>query len=262
MTPALTKPIIPRIDFSTYLISDEQLSFQILSALNIHGCIVIENIVDSFFIASAKAMVNSSLAKVGYESSCDSLKVAEVLKQQKPVQSTLYDELIKNPLKNKLFLDSTHVQKVSHILFGNPVLYEKSPLRIDVPYDLAEMTLWHQDYFYVRGSTDVVTFYMPLNNLDYLGGALSVCPGSHHAGPLPHCLNWGKKFYPENSASFAGVSCELKAGSALIFNSLLLHQTNPNLSDFVNFNIQYRISDMMAKHNPKMGKLIPIPAST
>jgi ectoine hydroxylase-related dioxygenase (phytanoyl-CoA dioxygenase family) len=151
------------------------------------------------------------------------------------------------------------MQSVVSCLFDEPILYEKSPLRVDVPFDLREMTLWHQDFYYVKGSVDVVTFYMPLNDLDYLGGALSICPGSHKLGPLPHDLKWGKKSYPSYAGSLASMCCELAAGSALVFNSLLLHQTNPNYSELVNFNIQYRVSDKQYLHNPQMGNLIPIP---
>jgi ectoine hydroxylase-related dioxygenase (phytanoyl-CoA dioxygenase family) len=260
MSSALTDINLPRIDLERSPNSDVHLISRIQDALDSQGCIIIENAVDTLFIDSANAMINASLASIGYDYPCNSHEVTEILRNNKHVQSTLYDNLIYMPLKNELFLASSRIRSISHALFNNPVLYEKSPLRIDVPYDLSEMTLWHQDYFYVKGNMQVLTLYIPLNDLDYLGGALSVCPGSHCAGPLPHCLNWGKKSYPENTGVFGSVCCELKAGSALVFNSLLLHQTNPNLSEYVNFNIQYRIADKMNRHNPKMGKLIPIPA--
>lgn len=251
---------LPCIDLNSYINSEPQSRSIIQDALEHHGCIHIENAVNDLFLKSAKDMVNASLTNLGFEYPCNSSEITEILRNNKNIQSALYDTLIKAPLKNQLFVTSPGIRLISNILFENPVLYEKSPLRIDVPYDLTEMTLWHQDYYYVRGNVEVITFYIPLNDLDYLGGALSVCPGSHSGGPSPHSLRWGKKSYPDNIADLSSVCCELKAGSALVFNSLLFHHTNPNLSEIVNFNIQYRISDRILLHNPKMGKLIPIPA--
>lgn len=253
--------LIPRIDIESAVRSKNQTYSLVKDALHKHGCIVLENLIDSSFIESMKDMINAALEDLGYNYPCDSPKIAEVLKDNKHVQSALYDKLIGMPRKNQLLLAYPRIREVLHNLFHEPILYQKSPLRIDVPFDLSEMTLWHQDYFYVKGSFEVLTLYIPLDNIDYISGALSVCPGSHTDGPVPHRLKWGKKSYPDNTAKLTGVCCELKAGSALVFNALVFHQTNPNYSELVNYNIQYRISEKVFYHNPKMGDIIHVPNS-
>lgn len=250
---------ILRLDVNSFSGAKAHLAASIREALDDQGCFVIEPGFDAFTMNSISALINKALKEIGIDHACDSPEASDMLQKNKHMQSALYDRLISLPEKNNLFSTSSCIQSVVSCLFDEPVLYEKSPLRVDVPFDLREMTLWHQDFFYVKGSVDVVTFYMPLNDLDYLGGALSVCPGSHKSGPLPHALSWGKKSYPNYAGSLANVCCELRAGSALVFNSLLLHQTNPNYSELVNFNIQYRVSGKRCSHNPQMGNLIPIP---
>ena len=249
---------ILRLDLDSFSGTEVQLCAQIREALDDQGCLVIEHAFDASSLQSISDIINITLESVGVQRCCDSPDLATILQRNVHMQAALYERLIGMSQKNELFLTSSRMQKVACCLFKAPVLYEKSPLRVDVPFDLREMTLWHQDFFYVKGNADVLTFYIPLNDLDYLGGALSVCPGSHKRGPLPHELKWGKKSYPKDVGSLASVCCELRAGSALVFNSLLLHQTNPNYTGLVNFNIQYRVSDKQYEHNPQMGNLIPI----
>lgn len=253
---------ILRVNVDSFFGAEAQLGALIREALDDQGCFVIEHGFDASTISSISGTINNTLESIGIHYTCDSPELSVILQKNKHMQSALYDSLISMPQKNDFFLTSARMQAVVSCLFEEPILYEKSPLRVDVPFDLREMTLWHQDFFYVKGSLDVLTFYIPLNDLDYLGGALSICPGSHKTGPLPHGLNWGKKSYPNGAGSLASVCCELRAGSALVFSSLLLHQTNPNYSELVNYNIQYRVSDKRCAHNPQMGKLIPMPNSS
>jgi ectoine hydroxylase-related dioxygenase (phytanoyl-CoA dioxygenase family) len=257
-----TKPLstdIIRLDLDLFSGTEDELCALIREALDVQGCFIVENVFNNLTLESISDSINLALKTIGIYQTCHSRDVSTMLRKNKHMQSALYDQLISMPKKNDFFLGASSMQRVASCLFQEPILYEKSPLRVDVPFDLTEMTLWHQDYFYVRGNVDVLTFYIPLRDLDYLSGALSICLGSHKSGPLDHGLSWGKKSYPVDVGSFPSVHCELRAGSALVFNSLLLHQTNPNYSEFINYNIQYRVSDNRYLHSSQMGSLLPIP---
>lgn len=171
----------------------------------------------------------------------------------KQTQTNLYDDLQKDNTRINVALQSQKFRRLACALFDHPILYSKAPFRIDAPMNLSEMTLWHQDHYYVKGNTQTLTIYTPLRDLDYLSGSLSLSPESHLLGPLDHNIGWGKKRYPCIAPSLKHITLSMPKGSALIFSSLLLHSTNPNYSDSINFNIQLRISELSLKHHASMG---------
>jgi hypothetical protein len=158
---------ILRLDVNSFSGTEAHLAALIREALDDQGCFVIEPGFDTFTMSSISSAIDDALKDIGIDHACDSPEASDMLQKNRHMQSALYDRLISMPEKNIFFLTSSCMQSVVSCLFDEPVLYEKSPLRVDVPFDLSEMTLWHQDFFYVKGSVDVVTFYIPLNDLDY-----------------------------------------------------------------------------------------------
>lgn len=229
-----------------------------IAALNDKGFVLIESLFNDHEIATIEKSIQVHLNAIGLAGDLHSRQIARNLCEDKQMQTALYNSIQSDATRLKVATDSKSFRDIARLLFSDPIIYSKCPLRIDVPHDLDQMTLWHQDYFYVKGNTDVYTLYVPLVDLDYISGSLSLLPGSHKLGPLRHCGRWGKKFYPTLGDTNAIWQGPIKAGSCLLFHSLLVHQTNPNYSEIVNWNIQFRISSKSKCHYARMGRVIPL----
>lgn len=131
-------------------------------------------------------------------------------------------------------------------LMEEPMLYNKVPLRIDVPFVNKELAFWHQDDFYVQGNARELTAWIPLQDTKAHHGALSVMKGSHKGGPIPHTLKVGKKTLPEGIFENPVNIVEMNRGDVLIFSSYLVHSSNLNISDAIRYSIQLRYSDASA----------------
>ena len=106
---------------------------------------------------------------------------------------------------------------------------------------------WHQDSGYTPTvPEEYVTCWLALDDAVETNGCLWVQPRSHHRGRQPH----------HNSESFGpfrvgydgddnGVAVPVTKGSVLVFSSLLLHRSGPNVTDSSRraWIIQYCVAD-------------------
>lgn len=192
-----------------------------------------------------------------------------LLKNNPGLCTCIYDSLQQSKFHFDCYRYSKILTTVLFDIFNSPIVYAKAPLRVDVPYESKEMTSWHQDFFHCQGSVDFISAYIPFSDLSYIDGALSIIPNSHINGPLDH-ISWGdtsgqynwtggnKRRFCPTALNYSSFVQELSRGDILLFSGLLLHQTNINLGSKVNFNINYRFSDMSHSHNPNMLEPIQI----
>ncbi len=93
---------------------------------------------------------------------------------------------------------------------------------------------WHQDNGYTPlVPEEYVTCWLALDDADEGNGCLWVIPGSHHDGTRPHVngadgspFRVGHDGPPED-----GVAVPVRRGSVLVFSSLILHRSGPNVTD-------------------------------
>jgi ectoine hydroxylase-related dioxygenase (phytanoyl-CoA dioxygenase family) len=96
---------------------------------------------------------------------------------------------------------------------------------------------WHQDSGYVVGNggpsdhAPYLTCWCPLEDVKVENGAISIIPGSHDAGILPHARQSGTNDLAAPAAESRALMIEAKAGDIIAFSSLLLHASGPNTSD-------------------------------
>lgn len=144
-------------------------------------------------------------------------------------------------------------------LMDQPVLYNKIPLRIDVPFENKELAYWHQDDFYVQGNSSELTVWIPLQDTFAHNDALSVMSESHKNGPIAHTLKIGKKSLPEGIFDNPINIVEMMEGDCLFFSSYLIHQSNLNISNNIRYSIQLRYSSASAgKASELMGGVINV----
>ena len=139
------------------------------------------------------------------------------------------------------------------------VLLEKIPFRIDLPLVSRELAVWHQDHFYVRGTTETITAWIPLYDVAFHDGCLLIMPGTHAQGPVPHDIPaLGKKYYPSSIFENEVKYVQMKRGDVLFFHSCLLHSSGNNIGDSIRYSIQSRYTPARCESDAGMGERISL----
>lgn len=116
-------------------------------------------------------------------------EAATFLHNVRAVQTKVYDTIRQPDWLRTFSMQPGMVSAVRDILGHELVLMGKMQFRIDTPLETSEYATWHQDYFYVRGNEHIVTAWVPMQDTPIALGCVSVMPGSHKLGPLPHDTN-------------------------------------------------------------------------
>ena len=131
---------------------------------------------------------------------------------------------------------------MNRLIDGEVQVHTRKICRIKYPSDDYDIVAPHQDYFYIRGSEETYSAWLPLGEINQQMGGLAVAPGSHHARFLEHRKPEDSRF---SGVSFADADrvwhrSDYSPGDALIFHSLTLHRGLPNVSDRVRLSVDYR----------------------
>jgi ectoine hydroxylase-related dioxygenase (phytanoyl-CoA dioxygenase family) len=91
---------------------------------------------------------------------------------------------------------------------------------------------WHQDDGYTAVEpSPYLTLWLALNDATPENGCISVLPGSHKRGLVPHEPSPIGQVCYSNDDPDQGVRVPVKAGSMAVFSSLTFHKSGPNTSD-------------------------------
>ena len=93
---------------------------------------------------------------------------------------------------------------------------------------------WHQDGGYIPFEHDpYVTVWIALDDTTVENGAVFLLPRSPEdtATPVKHWWNEDGKEYVGYDGPDPGIPAEVSAGSIVIFSSLTLHRSSPNVTD-------------------------------
>jgi ectoine hydroxylase-related dioxygenase (phytanoyl-CoA dioxygenase family) len=133
--------------------------------------------------------------------------------------------------------DPTLVAIMAKVVNGPVLIHRRKIGRITFPNNAAQTTGAHQDFFYIRGTPDTYTMWMPLGDCPVRLGSLAVLDGSHKKGFIDHVTVPGKKYAGfglpderlqiERNDWHAG---DFALGDCLIFHSHTVHEALPNLS--------------------------------
>lgn len=191
--------------------------------------------------------------------SAQSEALAQFLLENRELERKLYDGIRSLPWLVE-FSRCADVCTPASELLGEPAgVMSKIPFRIDLPGVTRELAVWHQDYRYVRGNTEIVTAWIPLQDTPYVRGCLMVMPGSHGMGILDHDMEvLGKRHYPSGIFEREVRYVEMQRGDLLLFHALLLHSSGLNMSPTARLSVQARYSAISAPTDPSMGQVIPV----
>ena len=91
---------------------------------------------------------------------------------------------------------------------------------------------WHQDDGYAPVEpSPYLTLWLALNDATLENGCISVLPGSHKRGLVPHEKSPIGLICHSNDAPDQGVQVPVSAGSMAVFSSLTFHKSGPNTSN-------------------------------
>lgn len=189
----------------------------------------------------------------------DSFETVTYLKNQKR-QTSAYDVFQGHETLLELAAKPQIINLIRNILGVNEVdLLEKMPFRIDVPEDMSQLAVWHQDHFYVGGDPRTITAWIPFQDVPFQLGCLSVMPGSHKQGPIEHDnIVLAKRHFPGKIFDQEVRMVEVSKGDVVFFDGCLLHSGGMNLGNRVRYSMQPRYVARSKTSASHMGRRIKL----
>lgn len=116
-------------------------------------------------------------------------------------------------------------------VFGEPAFaHPRMIARALLPGSAADTTPPHQDHFYIGGTIETWTAWIPLGDCDDELGGLALAPGTHRKGLLPVHQARGAGGRACGAEGLDWVARPLAAGDVLLLHSLCIHQGRDNRS--------------------------------
>lgn len=170
-------------------------------------------------------------------------------------QSLLYDRLKYLPALSRMSGSEAVRELCIALGLGLPSLMGCCNMRLDKPGDARHLFEWHQDTLYLLGSTNAVTLWIPLQDVDLAHGTIEVIPGSHAQGILPFRKVSDKAVAPgvpflqrdlslDIEVTQTPLAIEAKRGDVVVFRQMLLHRSTPNHSEQIRWTAQLRVTDV------------------
>jgi len=137
---------------------------------------------------------------------------------------------------------SPSILRFFDLLFDAPTLaHPRNICRLTLPNSHRTSTPPHQDHFYIHGTENCWTAWIPLGDCPEELGGLALIPRSHRGGPRGAFKAAGAGGHAvEVQPDEAWVGGPMKAGDVLVFHSLTVHQARDNQTDRVRLSGDFR----------------------
>ena len=150
----------------------------------------------------------------------------------------VYRHVVHLPAFKAMPEHTAFMQLMGKILGEENVLMHRRRIgRITFPQNVVQTITSHQDYYYIRGTPETYTMWMPLSDCPTELGSLMVLRGSHKAGFIDH------QRFPEKNVAFGLSDDQLPTedgiewhggdfalGDVLLFHSYTIHRALPNMT--------------------------------
>lgn len=214
------------------------------------GCSILRGIAPPDMLADFEAelgvVVESQVAMHGVSPSLGKEPLISLFELEGAYRGLLYDSLQQLPSLARISLHVFNILKTGGILktlgFVAPLV--AWGMRVDLPGETKFMLPMHQDYAHLW-SGRCARIWLALRSVDSHFGSLSIVPGSHAQGYVPHNLSDPK--YPfidtERFDPAEAQVLEFDPGDGVLFNPFLFHGSVPNKSDRVKLVMAVHIQD-------------------
>lgn len=150
-------------------------------------------------------------------------RICEGDEAYKPV----YRQVVRLPSFNACAVAPKLMSVLRALFDGEPFAHPRNIARIAFPGHQA--TQPHQDYHYIRGTTETYTCWIPTADVPNDLGGLAVLPGSHRRGFLPHQRTTGAGGMGVDANGLGTwTSGEFRLGDVLLFHSHTIHGARPH----------------------------------
>lgn len=152
----------------------------------------------------------------------------------KPDYMVMYRKLLKLP-SFRAFPTQPALMDMARVLLGGEVMVHPRRIgRVTFPNNVVATVPPHQDWYYIRGTIDTYTAWIPLGPCPRSLGGLAVWAGSHHKGYLDHSQHVpgaiGGCGIPVEGVEIDWHTIDFEIGDVLLFHSHSIHKALPNLS--------------------------------
>jgi phytanoyl-CoA hydroxylase len=246
----------------------EQTPLEITKQFDDLGYVVLENFLPFDVVNNAreamKKLVNQAAEAMHKMGKADSLLTEE------PFETRLYslykDHLDIAPKSYRkelhlaelygLFFHPALLDVVEYMIGSELRLYPNYSARPKFPEWAGTQVLWHQDAGYTENqklegdesvdSLRMVNVWTPLVGATKENGCMQFIPGTHKLGVVPH---EGDTYYLRIADEFLlprlpeAIDIVVKPGDVVLFNNLIFHQGQPNLSKEIRWSIDWRYQD-------------------
>lgn len=173
------------------------------------------------------------------------------LRQFNPqLTSKIYAASKKLPSIAQFVTSDAHLELARELIGSKNVAFSERGwgLRIDYPNDVKHATPLHQDIHTQLGSTDGIVIWIPLTDVKKDMGPLIFYPTSDNLGIMKvrkidndsKSTDLEIEINPAVLAEYSELQPEVKAGTAVVINYLLLHKSGSNFSNKCRWSILSR----------------------
>ena len=210
-----------------------------LEELKILGYTVLENIITESDLKIYRDKLDDVYKKQTQEFSINELEIINELQMAR--MPFLYDGFFCNLFTNQKLLN------LLELILGKYFVIHLQNGIINMPNEIHHQTSWHRDLPYNDFTTSepiAVSALYCLDDFNFETGGTNVLPFSHHLENMP-----SDEFIEKHTKQL-----EAKAGSVIIFNSMLFHKAGTNISN----NIRRGVNHMFTKPIIKQQLNIPL----
>ena len=147
----------------------------------------------------------------------------------------VYRHVIKLPSFLAVPEDPVFLDLARKIIDGPAMLHRLRIGRITFPNNAGQTTGAHQDHWYIRGTPQTYTIWIPLGDCPLALGGLAILPRSHQRGFIEHGFDASKKYAGHGladdqiaSPDSDWVAGDFGVGDFLLFHSYTIHKALPN----------------------------------
>ena len=179
-------------------------------------------------------------------------------------RTVFYRSLRYLPSLMRLATEPRMIEIAKSVGIKAPLLMNASNIRMDEGGENLHRFEWHQDFTYLLGSTNSITFWIPLQRISEELVGLEFVPGSHQQGLYDfHTANEQavdkdanlspKDLAIDHPPEEAGKIAEMDSGNILVFSQFLLHRSHGHLGNHTRWTVQIRYSDAFDKDFANFG---------
>lgn len=126
------------------------------------------------------------------------------------------------------------------LLGGDILAHPRAIARVVWPDTARYSTPAHQDHFYIGGTLDTWTAWIPLGDCPAVLGGLAILPGSHRHGLLPVHQAEGAGGHGVDVDGADWVGGDVAVGDVLLMHSLTVHQGRDNTTGRLRLSTDFR----------------------